>query len=55
VRILLSAASFWFLPAACAGKVEVLRDPWGIPHVFPETDAGVFYGLGYATAEDRAF
>jgi penicillin G amidase len=35
--------------------VEVLRDPWGIPHVFAETDAGAFRGLGYATAEDRAF
>ena len=34
---------------------EVLRDPWGIPHVFADTDAGAFRGLGYATAEDRAF
>ncbi len=37
------------------GPVELLRDSWGIPHVFSETDAGAFYGLGYATAEDRAF
>lgn len=22
------------------GKIEVLRDTWGIPHVFSETDAG---------------
>lgn len=36
-------------------KVEVLRDTWGIPHVFAETDAGAFYGLGFATAQDRAF
>jgi len=47
-------------PAAAAGQVssapaEVLRDRWGIPHVFATTDAGAFYGLGYATAEDRAF
>jgi len=35
--------------------VEVIRDPWGIPHVFAHTDAGAFYGLGYASAEDRAF
>jgi penicillin amidase len=33
----------------------VQRDQWGIPHVFADTDAGAFYGLGYATAEDRAF
>jgi len=36
-------------------KIEVLRDQWGIPHVFSETDAGAIYGLGYATAEDRCF
>lgn len=38
-----------------AQEVQVQRDQWGIPHVFSETDAGAFYGLGYATAEDRAF
>jgi penicillin G amidase len=38
-----------------APSVEILRDPWGIPHVFADTDAGAMYGLGYATAEDRAF
>jgi acyl-homoserine lactone acylase PvdQ len=34
---------------------EILRDAWGIPHVFAATDEEAFYGLGYATAEDRAF
>jgi penicillin amidase len=37
------------------GRVELLRDTWGVPHVFAETDAGAMYGLGYVTAEDRAF
>ena len=37
------------------GKVELLRDQWGVPHVFAETDAGAMYGLGYAAAEDRGF
>ena len=41
--------------ASQAEQIEVLRDPWGIPHVFADTDAGAFYGLGYATAEDRGF
>lgn len=35
--------------------VEVLRDPWGIPHVMADSDASAFRGLGYAMAEDRAF
>ncbi|HID24503.1 MAG TPA: hypothetical protein EYP14_19185, partial [Planctomycetaceae bacterium] len=37
------------------GSVEILRDRWGIPHIFAQTDADAFYGLGYATAEDRGF
>jgi penicillin amidase len=37
------------------GPIELIRDRWGVPHVFAETDAGAMYGLGYATAEDRAF
>ena len=46
--------------ACCAasqdyGKVELLRDNWGIPHVFSDTDAGAMYGLGYATAHERGF
>jgi len=36
-------------------QVELIRDRWGVPHVFAETDAGAMYGLGYATAQDRAF
>lgn len=39
---------------AAAETVQILRDPWGIPHVFAKTDAGAFYGLGYATAHDRS-
>ena len=42
-------------PDADYGKIEVLRDTWGIPHVFSESDAGAMYGLGYATAEERGF
>ena len=37
------------------GTVELLRDRWGVPHVFSTTDGGAMYGLGYAAAEDRAF
>ena len=32
--------------------VEILRDTWGVPHVFGQTDADVAYGLAYAHAED---
>lgn len=37
------------------GRMELLRDPWGVPHIFAQSDAGAMYGLGYATAQDRPF
>lgn len=37
------------------GQVELLRDTWGIPHIFSDTDRGAMYGLGYATAQERGF
>ena len=42
-------------PPSGSGKIELVRDTWGIPHVFADTDAGALYGLGYATAEERGF
>ncbi len=32
--------------------VKILRDTWGVPHIFGKRDADVAYGLGYAHAED---
>ena len=34
-------------------QVEVLRNPWGVPHVFASTEEAGFFGFGYATTEDR--
>jgi acyl-homoserine lactone acylase PvdQ len=42
-------------PGPGKGKIEVLRDTWGVPHVFSDTDAGALYGLGYVTAQERGF
>jgi penicillin amidase/acyl-homoserine-lactone acylase len=33
-------------------QVEILRDRWGVPHIFGQTDADAAYGLAYAHAED---
>ncbi len=35
-----------------AGRVTIMRDKWGIPHVFGKTDADAVFGLLYAQAED---
>ena len=32
--------------------VRILRDKWGVPHIFGKTDADAAYGLAYAHAED---
>lgn len=32
--------------------VTILRDTWGVPHIFGKTDADAAYGLAYAHAED---
>jgi acyl-homoserine-lactone acylase len=32
--------------------VRILRDTWGVPHVFGKTDPDVAYGLAWAHAED---
>ena len=32
--------------------VRVIRDEWGVPHIYGETDADTAFGLGYAHSED---
>lgn len=36
-------------------SVEVLRDHYGVPHVFADSNYGLYYGYGYAVAQDRLF
>lgn len=36
-----------------AAQVTIVRDKWGVPHVYAPTDAGVTLGIGYAQAEDN--
>lgn len=33
--------------------VEIVRDQSAVPHIFAQTDPDVFFGLGYAHAQDR--
>ena len=32
--------------------VEIIRDEWGVPHIFGKTDADAAFGVAYAHAED---
>ncbi len=37
------------------GPVEVVRDPWGINHIYAENEHDLFFTQGYAAAKDRLF
>ncbi len=37
---------------AQAANVTIIRDTWGIPHVYGKTDADAVFGMVYAQAED---
>ncbi len=36
-----------------SGEVEIVRNTHNVPHIFGENDADVFFGLGFAHAQDR--
>ena len=38
-----------------SGAVEIERDSWGIPHISAGNDQDLFFGYGYAMAQDRLF
>ena len=33
--------------------VEVIRDTWGVPHIYAKTQADLFFAQGYTAAQDR--
>ena len=40
------------IAAANAYEARIVRDKWGVPHIYGERDADVAFGLAYAHAED---
>src|SRR5215471_15702826 len=46
-----SAAAVLSVPGA--GAVRIVRDEYGVPHIFASTAHALFYGEGYAVAQDR--
>jgi acyl-homoserine-lactone acylase len=35
-----------------AGQTEIIRDQWGVPHIFGRTDADAVFGMIYSQCED---
>src|SRR5579872_344903 len=42
-----------FTVVSSAENIRIVRDEFGVPHIFASTPAGAAYGSGYAQAEDR--
>ncbi len=49
---LLCSVTLSFSQRDYAANVEIVRDSFGVPHIFGKTDPDVAYGLGWATCED---
>jgi penicillin amidase len=41
--------------AGLAQPVEIIRDRWGINHIYAQTEDDLFFAQGYAAARDRLF
>ena len=57
MKSLLFLIAFISFSARCQSSIkpeaiDIVRDRWGVPHIFSQTDAGVAYGLAWAHAED---
>jgi len=37
------------------GPVEIIRDRWGVPHIYATTEHDLFFAQGYVQAQDRYF
>jgi acyl-homoserine-lactone acylase len=61
VSVVAIVAAVWEPLSARAGDapptksydVEIVRDPFGVPHINGKTDADAAYGLAYAHSEDE--
>ncbi|HLF26568.1 MAG TPA: penicillin acylase family protein [Anaerolineae bacterium] len=65
LAIVLVGAGVWFVrrpwpqidgalvASGLAAPAEVLRDKWGIPHIFAENEHDLFFAQGYVHAQDR--
>jgi penicillin amidase len=55
--VLIASLFILLIPCVAHGatkeKVTIYRDEFGVPHVLAESNWGVFYGAGYAMAQDR--
>jgi len=42
-------------PLEPQGQIRLVRDTYGVPHIYADEIYGLYYGYGYAVAQDRLF
>ncbi len=52
ITTLFLAATFAAFSQINPENIDIVRDKWGVPHIFGKTDAETAYGLAWANAED---
>ncbi|MDH7500783.1 MAG: penicillin acylase family protein, partial [candidate division NC10 bacterium] len=53
---LILLAIVWVCPVAAAPpSAKIIRDNYGVPHIYSDTLEGLFFGYGYAAAQDRLY
>ncbi len=50
-----AAASATLQIAGLSQPVEIIRDRWGVNHIYAQNEADLFFAQGYAAAKDRLF
>lgn len=60
-RVLIGPLSIAALLSGCvslappSNEISIKRDTYGVPHIYAQDMKGLFYGFGYALAEDRLY
>ena len=52
-RAVLAQTSGTLRLSGLSRPVTVLRDPWGVPHIYAETQDDLFFAQGFVAAQDR--
>ena len=65
-KVLFPGDGFWNIPSEVPkrdtitipellDKVTIIRDEWGVPHIYGEHEEDVYFALGYCHGQDRLF
>src|SRR4029077_17012361 len=52
---LVAQTSGTFETAGLSAPVRIVRDRWGVPHVYAQNQDDLFFAQGFVQAEDRLF